>query len=397
MRTLYERFPYPKKLEPEDFENVYISANPKDSYSLYFPTSPFRDDLDILIAGCGTNLLAAFGSLLPNARIVGIDISQASLDYSKKIIDKLALKNCELHQMPLESVGNLDRMFDFVHCHGVLHHLKSPDEGIRALGSVLRQDGAMSLMVYALYGRSGLYQLQELCRRLNLSTSVEHAKVVQQFITTIPRGHSFGIVQPNHARPLELEEIADMLLHPRDIAYTTEDVGRLVEDNGLSFHRWITQGAYSPEISPLWSEPMISTFEGMTEWQRAAAMELYYGVIFKHGFIVTHPSRPKAGELFPLDKLQDAVPMRSPDLKHRSDKQSITLFNSTQQLPISVTFKPGLEMMLLKEINGESTVNEIVEKICADAGNKERQQQCLQIIQHLYLSDIIYLKLNRPI
>jgi len=161
-------------------------------------------------------------------------------------------------------------------------------------------------------------------------------------------------------------------------------------------HRWRTQGAYSPEISALWNEPMISTFKGMTEWQRAAAMELYYGVIYKHDFIVTHPSRRKADDLFSIDRLPDSIPMRSPDIniEHEIKGRSLTLCNSLQQAPISVTFNRSLPILLFKEINEKVTVNEIIRKLCKDSINNELQQQCLQIIRILYLSDIIHLRID---
>ena len=41
--------------------------------------------------------------------------------------------------------------------------------GSSALRDVLNPDGAMHLMVYAPYGRTGIYMLQEFCRRIGVS------------------------------------------------------------------------------------------------------------------------------------------------------------------------------------------------------------------------------------
>ncbi len=73
--------------------------------------------------------------------------------------------------MPIEHAGALERRFDLIVCTGVLHHLADPDAGLRALRSVLKPDGAMYLMVYAPYGRTGVYMLQDYCRRLGIGTS----------------------------------------------------------------------------------------------------------------------------------------------------------------------------------------------------------------------------------
>ena len=73
---------------------------------------------------------------------------------------KYNLQNLELHQLPIERVGEIGRSFDLVVCTGVLHHLPDPDDGLRALRDVLRPGGAMRLMVYARYGRAGIYMMQ---------------------------------------------------------------------------------------------------------------------------------------------------------------------------------------------------------------------------------------------
>jgi SAM-dependent methyltransferase len=48
-------------------------------------------DLDILIAGCGTNQAAVSAYRNPGAKVVGIDISQPSLDHQQYLKDKHGL------------------------------------------------------------------------------------------------------------------------------------------------------------------------------------------------------------------------------------------------------------------------------------------------------------------
>src|SRR6202012_1440524 len=86
---------------------------------------------------------------------------------------KYDLVNLQVHQLPIERVNELEISFDQIVCTGVLHHLADPDAGLCALRSVLRQDGAMHLMVYAPYGRAGIYMLQEFCRRIGMRATDE--------------------------------------------------------------------------------------------------------------------------------------------------------------------------------------------------------------------------------
>ena len=115
----------------------------------------------MLVAGCGTSQAVRHAVRWPAGRVVGIDVSETSLRHSEELGRRYALDNLELHQLPIERVGELGRRFDLVVCTGVLHHLAHPDGGLQALSEVLQPDGAMSLMVYARYGRLGVEMMQE--------------------------------------------------------------------------------------------------------------------------------------------------------------------------------------------------------------------------------------------
>jgi SAM-dependent methyltransferase len=81
---------------------------------------------------------------------------------------KYNLNNLQFYQLPIERVNELAMSFDQIVCTGVLHHLADPDAGLSALREVLEPDGAMHFMVYAPYGRTGIYVLQEFCRRVGI-------------------------------------------------------------------------------------------------------------------------------------------------------------------------------------------------------------------------------------
>src|SRR5262249_9210010 len=140
-------------------------------FHLFWPDKPYRADLNILVAGCGTWQAAKYALARPNCRVVGIDVSSTSLEHTEKMKRKYNLTNLETRELAIEDAGQLERRFDLIVCTGVLHHLADPDAGLSALRSVLKQDGAMHLMVYAPYGRAGVYLLQEYCRRLGIGTS----------------------------------------------------------------------------------------------------------------------------------------------------------------------------------------------------------------------------------
>ena len=83
------------------------------------------------------------------------------MDIAKQRASIRGLNNITWMHTSLLDLPSLDiGKFDYINCSGVLHHLESPQEGLAALNSVLKQDGAILIMVYAKYGRTAIYQIQ---------------------------------------------------------------------------------------------------------------------------------------------------------------------------------------------------------------------------------------------
>ena len=394
VKELYEHFPYPRadeNLAPFLERKMIPAWNPRDSFALFFPDQPFREDLDILIAGCGTNTAQQHAACMPNARIVGVDISSSSLAHAQKVIDSFGLKNVELIQLPLEKVETLGRTFDLVHCQGVLHHLESPSAGLHALAKVTRPTGALSLMLYATYGRAGVYMLQELFRdRLGLAVSEADLSRVQTATQMLPAGHPFKAVHAKSGERIALEELADLLLHPRDIAYTVGDVKRLVDDSGLLFQRWMGQAQYTPEVSPF--QEFAPEFARMDFWQKSAAMELFYGKLITHQFVLSHPGRPTPGDLFAIDKMPRAVPILSPHLRVTHAGGEVELVHSQHQVPFRVTLPLTGEAAFLKHVDGSRTVAQIVEAAAPANQRYAAQKLANGFFHELYLADMVELR-----
>src|SRR4051812_47883791 len=107
----YERWVYPEPVA--DLSELLRSvptgniSHLRDLYWKYWPTGPFRDDLRILVAGCGTILAAWYAQNYPRAHVVGIDISAASLASQQRLKDRHNLSNLTLHRCPIEAVQSL--------------------------------------------------------------------------------------------------------------------------------------------------------------------------------------------------------------------------------------------------------------------------------------------------
>lgn len=108
----------------------------------------------VLVAGCGTGQHPIqLARQLRDARILAVDLSQASLAYAQRLTDALGLPHITYAQADLLNLGSLEQRFDLIESAGVLHHLADPLAGWRVLTGLLRPGGLMKIALYSELGR----------------------------------------------------------------------------------------------------------------------------------------------------------------------------------------------------------------------------------------------------
>src|SRR4051812_19755208 len=219
--------------------------DPVHAHSTLWPDRDYKPDLDILIAGCGTNQAAVFAYTNRSAKVVAVDISQRSLDHLQYLKDKYALENLELHRLPIEELSSLKRNFDLIVSTGVLHLLPDPAAGMKALRGCLRRDGALGVMLYAKYGRMGVEMLQSAFRDLGIGQGDAAVQMVKEVITALPTEHPVH----NYFKIAPVSEqsdaaLADTFLHGPERSYSTDECIDLVTSAGLAFQGWFIKAPY---------------------------------------------------------------------------------------------------------------------------------------------------------
>jgi SAM-dependent methyltransferase len=126
--------------------------------------------------------------------------------------------------MPVEAASELGETFDQIVCTGVLHHLADPNRGVRALREVLAPKGAMQLMVYAPYGRAGIYLMQQYCRNLGISSSTKDIAALDKALKKLSSDHPLQTVLQNAPDFRNSGAMADALLNPRDRSFSVPEV-----------------------------------------------------------------------------------------------------------------------------------------------------------------------------
>ncbi len=301
VRRQYEDLPYPPR-EPEDEKHrlitTWLDELPMINHYCFAGKQTFRDGFRVLVAGGGTGdatMLLAEQLRDTNAEIVHLDLSTASIAIARQRAAVRGLHNIRFIHDSLLGLPALDvGQFDYINCAGVLHHLAEPDAGLRALLAVLKAEGALGIMVYGEYGRTGVYQLQSLLRLLNQNETDTQRKVANArvVLANLPRSNWFKRAETDlylDHKNLGDSGVFDLLLHPQDRAYTIEQVyAWLCDSHGL--HIELTdvgrgRAAYQPELMTGRPQPDIGTLtHTLPPRQQHAIAELLSGDLIHHTF-----------------------------------------------------------------------------------------------------------------
>ena len=283
-------------------------------------------------------------------------------------------------------------------CTGVLHHLPDPDHGLRALRDVLRPSGAMRLMVYARYGRAGIYMMQEYCRLLGISASAEDLRDLGAAIEALPADHPIsGVLRraKDFRRP---EAMADALLHPQDRAYTVPELYAWLDRCGVSFGRWIEQAPYLAQCGAIARSPHAARLASLSPRQQHAAVELFRGTMVAHSFIAhrddcSDDSQPIT---FAGDSWRDYIPIALPwtvCVRERLPPGSVAvLINRSHTFTDLILTIDAFEDRLLGAIDGKRSLAEILQ-FAAEGSDDGRR--ALNFFERLWQYDQIVFDASR--
>jgi SAM-dependent methyltransferase len=366
VQNFYERYPYPPPIDSlEDYRRHWQDRQRRRAdYHLFWPANSFRESYSILVAGCGTSQAAKHAMRWSEASVTGIDFSATSVRCTEELKGKYHLNNLQVRELAIERVGELEVSFDQIVCTGVLHHLPDPDAGLKALRDVLKPGGAIHLMVYAPYGRTGIYMLQEFCRRVGVQADDAGLRDLIAALTALPRGHPLETLLREAPDFRQEAALADALLHPQDRAYSVPQLFDFLARGRLAFGRWLMQAPYLPHCGVLAKIPQADRIAQLSMAEQYAAVELFRGTMIRHSVVAYRDDSPAARVSFDGDVWLDYVPIRVPDTicvqKRFPPGAATVLINRTHTytdiyLPIDAQ-----EKNIFDAIDGERTIGEIV-------------------------------------
>jgi SAM-dependent methyltransferase len=378
----YEAFPYPAR-DPRDEAKRLIIGSPSHlrevDHWVFGAARPASQPLRALMAGGGSGdgtmmLAQQMASLGRPGRVTWLDRSAAAKRVAMaraaaRGLDNIAFEDGSLLDLPQSGLGP----FDYIDCCGVLHHLPDPAEGLAALASVLAPGGGMGIMVYAPHGRTGVYMLQDALRALAPTEEAPQARVEtakrlwkqlpetawlrrNPWITDHLKGGDAGLY--------------DLLLNPRDVAFTVPQLAALVAGAGLSIVCMVEPLRYDPD-SYLTDPKLRALTAAMDPLQRAALAEAISGNM---GIHVAYLRR--ADEAVPVADWADdaAVPvlrgLEGPEVARGLPAHGVlpvTFDGIAFNLPM-----PPLARALLARIDGVAPWGAIIDAVVAGGASHEQ-------------------------
>lgn len=152
VEAFYNDHPFPDF----DLDKYNTQADLRNQASWYFKLldTYIPDDASIIEIGCGTGQLVNFMALKPNRKVMGLDLSGASLKKARQLRDKIGIKNLTLHKRDIFEVSTENTgLFQYTFCNGVLHHTHDPYLAFLSILKVVRPMGFLTVGFYNTLGR----------------------------------------------------------------------------------------------------------------------------------------------------------------------------------------------------------------------------------------------------
>ncbi|WP_179188646.1 class I SAM-dependent methyltransferase [Kiloniella majae] len=372
----YEAYPYPSR-NPADEQKRLITGSPSNlaelNHYLFAGNRDFSKPFRALVAGGGTgDATIMLAQQLADAsedgkgqagQVTYLDLSSASRAIVEARAKERGLNNITFLSGSLLDVPSLGlEPFDYIDCCGVLHHLTSPEQGLQALTSVLKDNGGMGIMVYGEYGREGVYPMQDLLRSLSKDCYglAEKVKLARRLLEKLPPTNSFNrnpFVIDHKASDAEL---VDLLLHSCDRAYTVPQIADLVASSGLDLAAFVEPIRYKIDTY-VKDAKLLQHAKALTSIEQAAVAEKLASNMKLHVFYLSRQKNTIAN----LSQADKAIPVfreMQPDVIAESLKKTSSLKSNLNGIPLNLPL-PRLSAAIAKRCDGKKNLSEIFSEL----------------------------------
>ncbi len=236
VKTQYENFPYPRWQTLDYKKNINYGVALRHEFPhAKFPRYLFEDNLNILIAGCGTGRHAInVAKYFNGVKVLAVDISQNSLAYANHMALELDIDNIDFKLADLTKLPALGKKFSIIECSGVLHHIRHYKKALSNLLTNLKPNGLIKLSLYSQRTREPVNQVRNLFEQDKIQSNRHKIQVSRHAIMQSDIIKSkIGITSSDDF--YSMSGTVDMLFHEYEKQYTPLMIKKLCSEFQLSF------------------------------------------------------------------------------------------------------------------------------------------------------------------
>jgi ubiquinone/menaquinone biosynthesis C-methylase UbiE len=175
IRQQFDSGPYPRigiDRSPKNDIGILYFHNLVTPYYLRNQQITSSEGKLILDAGCGTGYKSlVLAEANPGAKILGVDISEQSLNLARQRFQYHNIENGEFHLLSIEELPKLGLEFDYINCDELLYLFPEPAIALKAMKSVLKPQGIIRSNLHSSLQRFNLFRVQEVFRIMGLMDS----------------------------------------------------------------------------------------------------------------------------------------------------------------------------------------------------------------------------------
>ena len=278
LAAFYRRYPYPR-VDQVEYDLNLLDHYTYVAHACFEHPAPRRGKTigRALVAGAGTREAVMWGLSLPHFSIDAVDLSETSVEISRRLAAQLGVENIRHRVGDLEAGQGLDGPYDFISSFGVLHHLPHPERGLEQLVRHLAPRGVMALMLYSHTNRRMLQEAQRAIALL--ASAVSEPEERESVALALCR---VGADSPHRLRRVferslvdydaHRQHFADTMLNPREVSYSVPELRALLRSVGLELVTPAQPVAW--DLAGLLPPDLLSRFRALSLHERMEMADL---------------------------------------------------------------------------------------------------------------------------
>ena len=328
----YNKYIYPKPCEDIESEwivkNRYQICDPNYHWHKLWPEMPYeRKEMNILVAGCGSDQAAILAKCNPIHKFTGIDLSAESLNHQKKLIEKHKIKNLELICDDFRN-QKFDLKFDYIISSGVIHHLDDPSSALKFFDKNLSENGVLYLMVYGNQQSQAIHGLKDSFKKFEFAQNKNSIESIKKLINKLKANHPAKIFLSYFNDYAYDAGVIDIFLNPKEKFYSLKELMQDLGENNFIIKNFVDGRVASATKYFFDNSELLQKFKSLAiEDQLDIAQILNWGDR-KVDVICTKTKNKKFSKIYNKLDLDNIFTFSFQNINYNFDKNNIKIINT---------------------------------------------------------------------